>query len=91
MTTYEDVHAGAVIVGHDSNLWGVESIDHRSGVPAVTLVRHGRRITGWPPSGTPVTVAQPADVSAEAAAAQCLMDAGLGPVNVLWERWESEA
>ncbi len=84
MATYEQVHAGDTVLGHDGELWGVEGIDH---VPqlAVTLVKHGRRITGYPPPGTGVTVVTSADVGAEAAAAQVFIDAGLG-VEIVSER-----
>jgi hypothetical protein len=88
MTTYEDVHAGALVLGHDNEVWGVAEI-RRSPVLAVTLVRdEGRvRVTGYPPAGTPVTVVQAADVGAEATAAQTLMDAGLGPIEIVGEVW----
>lgn len=77
MPGYEQVHAGDIVLGHDGELWGVESITH---VPqlAVTLVRHGHRVIGYPPPGTEVTVVTPADVAAEARAAQVFIDAGLG-------------
>lgn len=86
MTTYEQVHAGATVLGHDGDVWGVEVIDH--GPPlAVTLVKDGghTRVTGYPPPGTPVTVVTPADVRAEERAAQMFIDAGLG-VEVVSER-----
>lgn len=88
MPTFEQVHAGDIVLGHDNDLWGVAAIDH---VPqlSVTLVKAGTRIIGYPPPGTPVTVAMPADVTAEARAAQVLMDAGLGPIEIISERWES--
>ena len=77
MATYEQVHAGDIVLGHDGELWGVEGISH---VPqlAVTLVRHGQRVTGYPPPGTGVTVVSAADVAAEARAVQTFIDAGLG-------------
>jgi hypothetical protein len=89
MATYEDVHSGDVVLGHDGEVWGVERIAH---VPhlAVTLIRDGgvHRITGYPPPGTEVTVLQRADVSAEARAAQMFIDAGIG-VEVVSEGWET--
>lgn len=84
MATYEHVHAGDVVLGHDRELWGVEAISHTPQL-AVTLVRHGQRITGYPPPGTGVTVVTPADVAAEAAAAQVFIDAGFG-VELISER-----
>lgn len=88
MSTYEGVHTGALVLGHHGDVWGVEAIAKAPRL-AVTLVKdEGRtRVTGYPPPGTPVTVIQPADVSAEAEAAQVLIDAGLGPVEILGERW----
>lgn len=88
MPTFEEVHAGDVVLGHDNELWGVAAID-RSPQLAVTLVRHGRHITGRPPAGTFVTIVTPADVTGEASVAQMLMDAGLGPIEIISERWES--
>ena len=84
MATYEQVHAGDIVLGHDGELWGVEAISHAPQL-AVTLVRHGRRVTGYPAAGTGVTVVTPADVSAEGRAAQALIDAGLG-VEILYEQ-----
>jgi hypothetical protein len=84
MTGYEQVHAGDTVLGHDNDLWGVAAIDH--GPPlAVTLVKGTTRVTGYPPPGTPVTVVTPADVSAEARAAQTFIDAGFA-VEIVGER-----
>lgn len=84
MAGYEQVHAGDTVLGHDGELWGVEAIQH---VPqlVVTLVRYGRRIVGYPPPGTPVTVVEPADLAAEARAAQVFIDAGID-VEIVYER-----
>ena len=84
MASYEQVHAGDIVLGHDGELWGVEAIDH---VPqlAVTLVKHGQQVTGYPPAGTPVTVVAPADLSAEFWAAQMFIDAGFD-VEIVSER-----
>lgn len=87
MTTYEEIHTGAVVLGHDGATWGVEQIVHEP-VLAVTLVRHGFRTTGYPPPRTEVTVIVPADVSEEFRAAQLLGDA-FGGVDLIAERWES--
>lgn len=84
MSTYEEVHAGAVVLGHDGNSWGVEQITHEDGITVVTLVRHGARVAGYPPAGTEVTVIEPADVSEEARAAQVLIDA-FGSVELIGE------
>ncbi len=72
------------MLGHDGELWGVETIDHAPQL-AVTLVKHGQRIIGYPPPGTPVTVVTPAGVAAEARAAQMFIDAGLD-VEIVRER-----
>ena len=85
MTTYEEVHTGAVVLGHDGDLWGVEHIEREPAL-AVTLVKHGQRVTGYPPAGTPITVVEPADVTAEARAAQTLIDAGFD-VGIVREHW----
>jgi hypothetical protein len=85
MAGYEQVHAGDIVLGHDGELWGVASIDHAPQL-AVTLVRPGHRVTGYPPRGTPVTVVQAADVQAEAQTADILIGA-LGPIEILGERW----
>jgi hypothetical protein len=85
VATYEQVHTGAIVLGHDNDVWGVEAIDH--GPPlVVTLVKGTQRVTGQPPPGTPVTVVEPADVSLERQAAQVLIDAGFD-VELLGERW----
>lgn len=87
MSSYEQVHAGDTVLGHDNDVWGVEAIDH--GPPlAVTLVKDGgrTRVTGYPPAGTPVTVVTAADVSAEGQAWSALASA-FGQVEVLGERW----
>lgn len=85
--TYEQLHAGAIVLGGDGSPWGVEQILFQPTL-AVTLVRLGERVTGYPPAGTPVTVIDPADVRAEEWAAQVLIDA-FGPVELIGERWEA--
>jgi hypothetical protein len=84
--TYEDVHAGDYVLGHDGEMWGVLAIDHAPQL-AVTLVRPGHQVTGYPPAHTPVTIVARSDISAEFAAAQVLADAGLGPelVTEIWQ------
>jgi hypothetical protein len=84
MAIYEQVHAGDIVLGHDGDLWGVKEITHVPQI-AVTLVKNGLIVTGYPPAGTPVTVVSPADLSAEFEAAQMFIDAGLG-VEVVHER-----
>lgn len=86
--TWDVVHAGEVVRGHDGNDWGVETIDQRGGLLGVTLVRHGQRITGWPTPDTPILVVQRCDTIAEAQAWQALAAAGLAP-EVIHESWES--
>lgn len=84
MSSFEQVHAGDTVLGHDGEVWGVEAIE-RAPRLAVTLVKYGVRVTGYPPPGTPVTVVTPADLSAEFWAAQVLIDA-FGSVEVISER-----
>ena len=91
MTTYEDVHAGDLVLGNDPGrqTWGVEHIAHAPRL-AVTLVRHGAQVTGYPPPGTEVTIVQRADVSAEFWAAQIFIGAGLD-IEIVSEHWTHEA
>lgn len=86
MTTYEQVHAGDAVLGHDGQPWGVSAIVHGDQL-AVTLVRGEHEITGRPPAGTEVQIIEPADLSAEVAAAGVLIEA-LGPIEIISERWE---
>lgn len=87
MTTYEQVHAGDIVLGYDGQSWGVESV-HREPTLAVVLVRYGQRLVARPPGGTPITVLDESDVSAEWWAAQTLAAAGMAPV-IISETWES--
>lgn len=82
MDTYETVHTGDVVLGHDGQEWGVAAI----GGGAVTLTRFGETVTGYPPSGTPVTVLSRADTIEEARAYAALA-ASFGDVEVLGEVW----
>jgi hypothetical protein len=86
MPTFEDVHAGDVVLLHDQQTWGVAAKLPGGGV---TFVRHGAVMTAYPPVGTEATVVQAADVSAEVGAAGVLLAAGLGPIEIISERWES--
>lgn len=86
MATYDEVHAGDHVLGHDGDLWGVEVIEHGPRL-AVTLIKPGHRVTGYPPAGTQVTIVHRSDVSAEGAAWGVFAAAGFG-VEVLGERWE---
>lgn len=84
MDTWETVHAGDIVLGHDRQSYGVQAIVHGDPRgPVVTLIRHGQ-VTGpaQPPPGTLITVLQHSDVSTEAAAFQILEAAGLDPVLV---------
>lgn len=87
MATYEEVHAGATVLGHDHDTWGVESIVKDAGHIVVTLVKdEGRtRVTGYPPPGTPVTILSSPDLPDESAAWQVLADAGLDP-EIVYEQ-----
>lgn len=79
--TWESVHVGDVVRGHDGQTYGVASIhvgDPRG--PVVTLFRHGAVIgPAQPPPGTPIEILQRADSAAEARAFGILAAAGLGP------------
>lgn len=85
MTTYEDVHGGDHVLGHDGEIWGVAEIGHSPAL-RVVLVRLGHRVQGWPPAGTPVTILQRQDMSAEARAFEALAGGGLVP-ELLGERY----
>jgi len=87
MATYEQVHAGDIVLGHDGELWGVAEIQHAPQL-AVTLVRHGARVTGYPPPGTEIAVVEESDTRAEAWAVDAMIAAGLGPVQIMGERWD---
>lgn len=87
MTTWDDVHAGSVVLGHDGLVYGVAHVERDlPGGPGIVLVRHGQRLQAQPPPGTPITVVQAADVSEEARAFAVLAQAGLGP-EVVREIW----
>lgn len=82
MDTYETVHTGDVVLGHDGQEWGVAAI----GGGAVTLTRFGQTVTGYPLPDTPVTVLSRADTIEEARAYAALA-ASFGDVEVLGELW----
>ncbi len=86
-TTWDTVHAGDIVHGHDGNLWGVATVAPHPAGPEVTLTRHGERMTARPPAGTPITVYERADLTPEATAYATLA-AAFGPVDVLWESYE---
>jgi hypothetical protein len=83
--TYEEVHAGDHVLGHDGDIWGVAEIEHVPRI-AVTLVKPGCRVTGYPPAGTPVTIVARSDVTAEHAAAGVLIAAGFN-IDIISEQW----
>lgn len=84
--TYEEVHAGDHVLGHDGEVWGVAEIDHAPAPLRVVLVRPGHRVQGWPPAGTPVTIVHRSDVSAELRAFEVLAAGGLAP-ELVGERY----
>lgn len=84
--TFGTLHSGDVVQGADGESWGVEAVE-REPQFAVTLVRHGRRVRGFPPAGMPVTVLSRADVSAEIAAVDVLLAGGLD-VDLVREEWQ---
>ncbi len=81
MPTWEDCHAGTIVLGHDGLEYGVVDIergDPRG--PVVTLVRFGARVgPAQPPPGTPITIVGEPDLSAEARAYAVLAEQGLDP------------
>jgi len=83
--TYEQVHAGDHVLGYDQDVWGVAAVVHSPRL-AVTLVKPGHRVVGYPPPGTPVTILHHADVTAEEQAAGTLIVAGLD-IEILSEEW----
>lgn len=83
--TYGSLHAGDIVLGDDGEMWGVSQITHAPQL-TVTLVRPGHAVTGAPPVGTPVTVVQRADVSAEWWAFRALSE-GLGQIEIVGEMW----
>jgi len=85
VSTYEQVHAGDHVLGHDGAVWGVAEIDHRPAL-RVVLVRPGHRVEGRPPAGTPVTILHREDVAAEFATVEMLAAGGLAP-ELIGERW----
>ena len=86
-----DARPGDIVLGFDGNEWGVVSIA-RSPRLAVTLVRNGTTITGYPPVGTEARILSRATVPAgpetEVAAMRALVDAGLAP-ELLGESWQT--
>lgn len=88
MTTWEDVHAGSVVLGHDGLTYGVEHVEHGlPGGPGITLTRYGQRVSAQPPPGTPITVVEAADTTEEARAFAALAEAGLDP-QIIRETWQ---
>ncbi len=80
--TWDTVHTGDVVLGHDQLEYGVAGIEPSPAGPIVTITRYGQRSIAQPPPGTPITVLARADMSAEAQAFAILAGAGLGPVVV---------
>ena len=80
MSTWEDAHAGCLVLGHDGVLYRVTSHAPHPAGPIVTL-RGAAGTVGpaQPPPNTPITIVETADMSAEAEAFATLAGAGLGP------------
>jgi hypothetical protein len=79
--TWESVHTGDVVLGHDGQTYGVVDIqfDDPRG-PIVLLYRHGQTVgPAQPPPGTPITVIKRADTTMEAQAFSVLQAAELTP------------
>ena len=78
--TWEQTHAGDIVLGHDGKAYGVADIVFGDPCgPVVTLTRFGERLVAQPPPGTPITVIQPVDTGPEAQAFAALAAAGLAP------------
>lgn len=84
---WESAHVGDIVRGADGQDWGVAGVEHVSGGTSVTLYRHGAIVAATLPLGTPCRFVERADMSVEAGAAQALLNAGLGPVEIVSERW----
>lgn len=84
MATFEDVHAGDVVLGHDGELWGALAVECEPQL-AVTLVRHEQTLVARPPAGTAVVIVDEVDLSAETRAWKILTAAGMGPVEIIAE------
>lgn len=78
--TWDGVHAGDIVRGHDGKLYGVAAIErgHPAGV-SITIRRNGEFSSMQVPAGVPIEITARADMSAEAVAWQVLQDAGFGP------------
>lgn len=87
VSTWADVHAGYVVLGHDGYEWGVLAVDREHDL-SVTLTRYGRRITGHPDPSASVVITQTVDLAEQRDACQALINAGF-PVHILSEQWES--
>lgn len=89
MDTWESVHVGDVVLGHDGLTYGVAGIKHGNPAgPIITLFRYGQTIgPSQPPPGTPITVLQRADVTAEARAFAALAECGIA-AELIGERYE---
>jgi hypothetical protein len=81
VSSWETVHAGDTVLGHDGLTYGVLEIVHGDPQgPTVTLTRFGVTVgPAQPPPGTPITVLSTTDMSAEARAFAALAEAGLAP------------
>lgn len=81
MSSWDTVHAGDTVLGHDGQEYGVLDIVHGDPRgPVVTLTRFGATVgPAQPPPGTPITVLSHTDMTAEATAFAALAGAGLAP------------
>lgn len=87
MTTWDEVHAGCVILGHDNVVYGVASWEAAPGGPIIELVRDGLPAgRAQPPTGTPITVLEWPDLRPEAQAFAVLSAAGFN-VDIIRESY----
>jgi hypothetical protein len=87
MVAWGSVHAGAIVLGaEDGEPWGVEAITHEP-VFSVTLVRHERRVIGYPTPDMDVTMIQDVDTTPEARVFEMFAGAGV-ELELIAERWD---
>jgi hypothetical protein len=79
--TWEQVHAGDIVRGHDGNNWGVVSVTFGDPAgPVIVLHRLGTTVgPAQPGPGTRITIVERANTRDEAAAFAVLQAAGFGP------------
>lgn len=80
MTTWEQVHAGCVVLGHDGKVYGVSLVEQHPAGPVIELVYDGAPAgRAQPPPGTPITVLEWPETSGEARTFALFTATGLDP------------